>query len=332
MVAINRETDDTNMVWQLIDRDTGGRTRTSIGNSQLAIKSRSGSSTRRAPTTRCRTRSTFTVPDASWSSRPTTKIKRQPRLEGHRPHPRRPDHRHPALMSPTPGRWMAHCHIAEHNQSGMMFSFKQSLPRPSERGCAAGQDGAASADRLGCSRWSSAGGHTACLLVARHSGRLRARACGDRRRLHRLRRRRRTPQRSSRSRAASTFVFVVIGRCRGDGHHRGCSSSALAGHGLKDLWQHRSHFVANTRWWPPFCHGGRLGRRARSSRARSHGLLPRADRGDRFVISRARRFRSAPAWRERWDSLTLFTPRRLQQPCRGSPSRATRAATRRATR
>ncbi len=27
----------------------------------------------------------------------------------------------------------------------------------------------------------------------------------------------------------------------------------LAGHGLKDLWQHRTGFVANTRWWPPFC-------------------------------------------------------------------------------
>lgn len=27
----------------------------------------------------------------------------------------------------------------------------------------------------------------------------------------------------------------------------------LAGHGVKDLWQHRHHFVANTRWWPPFC-------------------------------------------------------------------------------
>jgi hypothetical protein len=27
----------------------------------------------------------------------------------------------------------------------------------------------------------------------------------------------------------------------------------LAGHGIKDLWQHRTHFVANTRWWPPFC-------------------------------------------------------------------------------
>jgi hypothetical protein len=27
----------------------------------------------------------------------------------------------------------------------------------------------------------------------------------------------------------------------------------LVGHGFKDLWQHRRHFVANTRWWPPFC-------------------------------------------------------------------------------
>ena len=29
--------------------------------------------------------------------------------------------------------------------------------------------------------------------------------------------------------------------------------AGLAGHGLKDLWQHRTRFVANTRWWPPFC-------------------------------------------------------------------------------
>jgi hypothetical protein len=27
----------------------------------------------------------------------------------------------------------------------------------------------------------------------------------------------------------------------------------LAGHGLKDLWQHRRQFVAGTRWWAPFC-------------------------------------------------------------------------------
>ncbi len=29
--------------------------------------------------------------------------------------------------------------------------------------------------------------------------------------------------------------------------------AGFIGHGLKDLWQHRSHYVANTRWWPPFC-------------------------------------------------------------------------------
>jgi hypothetical protein len=28
---------------------------------------------------------------------------------------------------------------------------------------------------------------------------------------------------------------------------------AYAAHGAKDFWQHRTHFVANTRWWPPFC-------------------------------------------------------------------------------
>lgn len=27
----------------------------------------------------------------------------------------------------------------------------------------------------------------------------------------------------------------------------------LVAHGIKDLVQHRSQFVANTRWWPPFC-------------------------------------------------------------------------------
>ncbi|MBC2959400.1 hypothetical protein [Nocardioides deserti] len=27
----------------------------------------------------------------------------------------------------------------------------------------------------------------------------------------------------------------------------------LVAHGCKDLWQHRTHFVNGTRWWPPFC-------------------------------------------------------------------------------
>ena len=29
--------------------------------------------------------------------------------------------------------------------------------------------------------------------------------------------------------------------------------AGLAGHGAKDLWQHRTGYVAGTRWWPPFC-------------------------------------------------------------------------------
>lgn len=28
---------------------------------------------------------------------------------------------------------------------------------------------------------------------------------------------------------------------------------ALVAHGIKDAWQQRTQFVANTRWWPPFC-------------------------------------------------------------------------------
>ncbi|WP_460458160.1 hypothetical protein [Angustibacter peucedani] len=29
--------------------------------------------------------------------------------------------------------------------------------------------------------------------------------------------------------------------------------AGLAGHGVKDWVQYRTHFVAHTRWWPPFC-------------------------------------------------------------------------------
>jgi hypothetical protein len=29
--------------------------------------------------------------------------------------------------------------------------------------------------------------------------------------------------------------------------------AGLAGHGLKDLWQHRTQFVRAAQWWPPFC-------------------------------------------------------------------------------
>lgn len=29
--------------------------------------------------------------------------------------------------------------------------------------------------------------------------------------------------------------------------------AAYAAHAVKDFWQQRTQFVANTRWWPPFC-------------------------------------------------------------------------------
>ncbi len=48
------------------------------------------------------------------------------------------------------------------------------------------------------------------------------------------------------------FVFVVIAAAAVT-DSPWLLVAGLAGHGLKDLWQHRSHFVSNTRWWPPFC-------------------------------------------------------------------------------
>jgi hypothetical protein len=49
---------------------------------------------------------------------------------------------------------------------------------------------------------------------------------------------------------ASLFVVIAAVAVTGSGW---LLVAGLAGHGLKDLWQHRTGFVANTRWWPPFC-------------------------------------------------------------------------------
>ena len=48
------------------------------------------------------------------------------------------------------------------------------------------------------------------------------------------------------------FAFVVVAAAAVSGSPWLLVAGMVA-HGLKDLWQHRSHFVANTRWWPPFC-------------------------------------------------------------------------------
>jgi FtsP/CotA-like multicopper oxidase with cupredoxin domain len=122
MVAINRQTNSTNMIWQLIDRETGAK------NADIAWK--------------------FTVGDR-------VKIRLVNEMGSDHPMPH-PFHVHGAgrflvlakdgvtepnlawkdtvlllsgqtvdilLYVTNPGLWMAHCHIAEHNQSGMMFSF-----------------------------------------------------------------------------------------------------------------------------------------------------------------------------------------------------------------
>jgi len=49
--------------------------------------------------------------------------------------------------------------------------------------------------------------------------------------------------------AATFFVLASVGVS-------GSAWLLIAGyamHGIKDLWQHRTHFVRGTRWWPPFC-------------------------------------------------------------------------------
>lgn len=49
-----------------------------------------------------------------------------------------------------------------------------------------------------------------------------------------------------------TFAFVLVAMAAVTGS-AWLLVVGLFGHGLKDLWQHRTQFVANTRWWPPFC-------------------------------------------------------------------------------
>jgi hypothetical protein len=49
---------------------------------------------------------------------------------------------------------------------------------------------------------------------------------------------------------ASAFVVVAAAAVTGSAW---LLVAGLAGHGLKDLWQQHSAFVANARWWPPFC-------------------------------------------------------------------------------
>lgn len=52
--------------------------------------------------------------------------------------------------------------------------------------------------------------------------------------------------------SAVALVFVVIAATAVTGSSW-LLVGAYFGHGCKDLWQHRTHFVAGTRWWPSYC-------------------------------------------------------------------------------
>ncbi|HEV2068977.1 MAG TPA: multicopper oxidase family protein [Acidimicrobiales bacterium] len=132
MPEINRQTNSTNMIWKLIDRQTGEE------NASI--------------------RWAFAVGDR-------VKIRLVNEMEGSEHPMHHPFHVHGAgrfvvlsrqgvpesnlvwkdtvlvpaghtvdilLDVSNPGRWMAHCHIAEHNQAGMMFSFDVSGNAPNQ--------------------------------------------------------------------------------------------------------------------------------------------------------------------------------------------------------
>jgi hypothetical protein len=52
------------------------------------------------------------------------------------------------------------------------------------------------------------------------------------------------------SAVAGAFVLLAAASVTGPGW---LLVLGYTGHGLKDFGQERRHYVANTRWWPPFC-------------------------------------------------------------------------------
>ena len=122
MPEINRASDSCNMIWKLVDRDTGqGERGDRLGvhgrrPGQDPPRERHGPGPpdappvphpRRRPVPRARSRRR-TRPNLVWKD--TVLVRSDETVD--------------ILLDVTnPGLWMAHCHIAEHNQSGMMFSF-----------------------------------------------------------------------------------------------------------------------------------------------------------------------------------------------------------------
>ena len=122
MVAINRQTDDTNMVWQLIDRDTGAKNadidwRFTVGDRvKIRLVNEKGSDHPMPHPFHVHGAGRFLIlardgtiePNLVWKD--TVLVRSGETVD--------------ILLSvANPGVWMAHCHIAEHHEGGMMFRF-----------------------------------------------------------------------------------------------------------------------------------------------------------------------------------------------------------------
>jgi FtsP/CotA-like multicopper oxidase with cupredoxin domain len=131
MPEINRASEPSNVRWMLIDRESGAENGAITWAFTVGDRVKIRLVTRWSRITRCTTRSMSTAPGASSSCR--VRASRNPTLVW------KDTVLVPAgwtvdvlLDVSNPGLWMAHCHIAEHAQSGMMFSFNVSRRDPVE--------------------------------------------------------------------------------------------------------------------------------------------------------------------------------------------------------
>jgi FtsP/CotA-like multicopper oxidase with cupredoxin domain len=122
MLEINRQTNPTNMIWQLIDRDTDAVNGDIVWNftvgDQVKIRllnEMSSDHPMHHPfhvhgAGRMLVLARDAVPEANLVWKDTVLLRAGETVDV-------------LLDVSNPGLWMAHCHIAEHNQGGMMFSF-----------------------------------------------------------------------------------------------------------------------------------------------------------------------------------------------------------------
>jgi FtsP/CotA-like multicopper oxidase with cupredoxin domain len=122
MPEINRATDPTNMIWKLVDRETGAENGAiswafTVGDRvKIRLVNEMDSDHPMHHPFHVHGAGRFLVlsrdgrPEANLAWKDTVLLRAGETVDI-------------LLHLTNPGRWMAHCHIAEHTESGMMFSF-----------------------------------------------------------------------------------------------------------------------------------------------------------------------------------------------------------------